>query len=405
MDSTGDIIEVHSFITLTTAIIVLFVGKALNHRIGVLSWLNISVSVSGGLLVSLLLTAVYFVTEIEIHFDISARSYLIVYFLTSLGLGTRFTDLYAARHVVLVLLLAVVGFMALEDAIAVTAAGLSDDIGPEALLAGTVGLAGGSGSVETWSPTLTSEYGVGDARQIGAACAVLGLLLGSLAGGPVARYLTERNGLRYERPARRHILTLDANEAGTVDDSDFLRAVLVIHICAILGFGVTQLLAELGLAIPLYLACFLVAIGLTNLVPTLLPRLDWPSRTPAMRLIADLSLGILFGMSLISARIWTLVDLPAPLFLIVLIQLALTIGVTVLLLFPALGRDGESTVLCAGFVGLVLGSTATAMANMKAVAQKSGTAHRGFVIVPLVALFSVDAVNWALVDLFLKWFR
>ena len=60
--------------------------------------------------------------------------------------------------------------------------------------------------------------------------------------------------------------------------------------------------------------------------------------------------------------------------------------------------------ICAGFGGISLGATPTAMANMSAVAQKYGAAHRAFIIVPLVSGFFVDISNAVVIQRFLNWF-
>lgn len=58
-----------------------------------------------------------------------------------------------------------------------------------------------------------------------------------------------------------------------------------------------------------------------------------------------------------------------------------------------MGRDYEAAVTCAGFGGIALGSTATAVANMTAVTSTHGAAHRAFIVVPLLCGFFVDLVN------------
>ena len=49
--------------------------------------------------------------------------------------------------------------------------------------------------------------------------------------------------------------------------------------------------------------------------------------------------------------------------------------------------------MCAGFGGIVLGSTATAIANMTAVTRQYGAAPNAFIVVPLVCGFFIDLVN------------
>ena len=57
-------------------------------------------------------------------------------------------------------------------------------------------------------------------------------------------------------------------------------------------------------------------------------------------------------------------------------------GYTLWIVFRFMGKDYEAAVLCAGFGGIALGSTSTAVANMSAVTRQYGAAHRAFIIVP-----------------------
>ena len=83
------------------------------------------------------------------------------------------------------------------------------------------------------------------------------------------------------------------------------------------------------------------------------------------------------------------------------LQILLTILWTLFVVFRAMGSDYEAAVVCAGFGGITLGSTATAVANITAVAQQHGPAHRAFIIVPLVAGFFIDLVNAAVISGFI----
>jgi ESS family glutamate:Na+ symporter len=156
---------------------------------------------------------------------------------------------------------------------------------------------------------------------------------------------------------------------------DFLGAVLAIHVAIILGYILNGAIAELGLKLPLFVTCLFAGILLTNLVPARLYRalgIGWPTRTPAVALIADIALGTFLAMSLMSMQLWTLIDLAAPIFTILAAQFALAVVVTVFVLFPLLGRNYDAAVVAAGFGGVTLGSTPTAMANMAAVTQRYG---------------------------------
>lgn len=73
---------------------------------------------------------------------------------------------------------------------------------------------------------------------------------------------------------------------------------------------------------------------------------------------------------------------------------------TIFVVFRAMGKDYEAAVICAGFGGVTLGSTATAIVNMTAVTQQHGAAHRAFIILPLVCGFFIDIVNALWINFF-----
>jgi len=172
--------------------------------------------------------------------------------------------------------------------------------------------------------------------------------------------------------------------------------VLAIHLCVIVGLVLNEALEGAGLDLPLFVTCLFAGIVLTNLIPENFPRLTgtkWPSRTPAMALIADIALGTFLAMSLMSMQLWTLVDLAGPLLAILGAQFLIAVSITMFVIFRIMGRSYDAAVVCSGFGGISLGSTATAMANMTAVTHRYGPSHLAFIIVPLVCAFFIDLVN------------
>jgi ESS family glutamate:Na+ symporter len=179
--------------------------------------------------------------------------------------------------------------------------------------------------------------------------------------------------------------------------------VLAINLCIILGSALQQVIRELGLFLPLFVPCLIVGILLTNLLPrrALGFHFRWPSRTPALALIADISLGAFLAMSLMTIQFWTLVDLAGPILLILIAQFLLALAINLFLVFPLLGRNYDAAVIAAGFNGYTLGSTPTAMANMTAVTQRFGPSPKAFIVLPLVSAFFIDLLNAALIPFFL----
>ena len=121
-----------------------------------------------------------------------------------------------------------------------------------------------------------------------------------------------------------------------------------------------------------------------------------------MALISEVSLGTFLAMSLMSMQLWTLVEMAGPIVIILGVQLFFAITINLFVVFPALGRNYDAAVVCAGFGGISMGSTPTAMANMSAVASRYGASHLAFIIVPLVCAFFIDLANAVLIPFFLN---
>jgi ESS family glutamate:Na+ symporter len=247
-----------------------------------------------------------------------------------------------------------------------------------------------------------------NAMEIGLACATFGLILAGIIGGPVANLLIKRNKLeaREAEPYDVGGSTTEEQE-NQISHLQILNAVLAIHICVILGALLNKAIALAGLKLPLFVTCLLSGIILSNAVPHFFPGFrghEWPSRKPAVAIIADVSLGTFLAMSLMSMKLWTLAGLAGPILSIIAAQFLMVVIVMWLIVFPAMGRNYDAAVISAGFGGFTLGSTPTAMANMAAVSHRHGASHLAFIIVPLVCAFFIDLANALIIPLFLKVF-
>jgi ESS family glutamate:Na+ symporter len=301
----------------------------------------------------------------------------------------------------LILLLAVtVAYMFVQNLVGISVATLFDLPPQLGLLGGTVSLIGGHGTAIAWSARF-SEYGIANGMEVSIACATFGLVLASTMGGPIARYLINRHGLESTGGDQLDVGIESDAASVQIDYASFLKAVYVIHVSISVGVVIHEGLEELGLQLPLFVTCLFGGIILRNGVPRLLPRVEWPSRTPSLALIAEVSLGIFLAMSLMSMQLWTLVDLAAPILTILVAQFVIAASLTLFLVFRLMGRNYDAAVICSGFGGISLGSTATAMANMKAVTQRYGPSHLAFIIVPLVCAFFIDIVNAFMIQYFL----
>lgn len=398
-----NILFVDDFITYTIGIIVYFIGMRLTDHIDFLRSYNIPEPVTGGVLASLVLLAVYLWTGVEIEYELETRDTLLVYFFTTIGLNARLSDLLAGGKPLVILLGLTLGYIVLQDAIGVLAAqamGLPNAIG---VLAGSASLIGGHGTAIAWAPEMAETYGVPNALEIGVASATLGLVMASLLGGPIAKFLLKRHRIPdAEADGVMVGISHEKEDTERINHVSIMAAILVMHIAIITGYVVNEVLEEVGLKLPLFVSCLLVAIFLSNSVPYLLPKMHWPARTKALAVISDFSLGLFIAMSLMSMQLWSIGDLAGPLLILLALQAVATVVFILFVLFPLMGRDYLATVLSAGFAGFALGATPTAVANMTAVTKTHGPAPTAFIILPLVGAFFVDITNAFVIQFFLS---
>lgn len=385
-------IQIDSFVAYTLGIVVYFVGVHLNRKVTVLRAYNIPEPVSGGLVAALVTLALYVLANVEVSFELDTRDRLLVYFFTAIGLNARISDLIRGGKPLAIMLVLTLSYIVVQNVVGMSGAslvGLPSEIG---ILAGSTSLIGGHGTAIAWAPDFVAK-GVPNALEIGVASATLGLVVASLIGGPIAKFLIGRYRLKSSDEKSVVGIGYENEETETLNHMSIMRVILVLHIAIIIGWLINDALSRSGFKLPLFVTCLLTAIVMSNTVPLIFRRITWPARTRALALVSDFSLGLFLAMSLMSMQLWTVAGLAGPLLLILLLQTLAAVLFILFVLFPAMGKDYQAAVLSAGFGGFALGATPTAIANMTAVTKANGPAPLAFIILPLVAAFFVDITN------------
>ena len=391
-------VEVDAFVTFTLAILLLFVGKELTQRMPTLRKYSIPEPVVGGFLCTLVVGLLYFVANIRIHFDLNVRDLLLLYFFAGIGLKSEVKTLVAGGRPLVVLLALSATFIILQNMLGMGVAstfGLDPRAG---LLVGSISLVGGIGTTLAWVPDFTERLGITNALEIGTAGSMLGLIIACIIGGPIANYLMREHKLQPSHDARLEIgVVHGADSADTrLDYYGVLRAWLWLNLALLLGQGLASMIRSTGLNLPDFVGSLLAGIVLRNITPLILPRQsarNWKKVSQGLALISDICLGMFLTMALMGLQLWALKGVFGFVFSTLVLQVILTLFYTIWVVFRFMGKDYEAAVLCAGFGGIALGSTSTAVANMSAVTRQYGAAHRAFIIVPLVGGFFIDLVN------------
>ncbi len=389
-------IEIPDFITATLGFAVYILGAWLNARIGLLQKFNIPEPVSGGLLASLICLLLYLVFSVEFAFQLETRDILLVIFFAGIGLNARLTDLIAGGKPLLILLGLTLATILSQNVVGGIGAVVFGYPLQSGVLFGSAALIGGHGTAIAWSPAVEATTGMTGATELGVAVATLGLVLAALVGGPIAKYLIEKHKLtpdQGDEGRQMEISTNGADPEPQIDHLSMMRVLFYLNLSVILGYLLNQVIGGLGLKLPLFVPCLIVAIVIANVRAAAFPHAAPVSHTPTLALISEFALGAFLAMTLMSLQLWTIAELGAAIAFILTAQTVFTVAFILLVLFPLMGGGYRAAVLSAGFGGFALGATPTAIANMTAVTKRYGPSPIAFIILPLVSAFFVDLAN------------
>ncbi|TXH97731.1 MAG: sodium/glutamate symporter [Pseudomonas sp.] len=408
-----EILEVSAFVSFTLAILLLFAGKALTHALEPLRRYSIPESVVGGFICAACTALLYYGFDLQVQFGLGVRDLLLLYFFAAIGLRTDLSTLLKGGKALAILLALATGYIVLQNLLGM---GLADAFGLDAragLMLGSISLTGGVGTTLAWAPHFVENLGISNAMELGIAGNTVGLIAACLIGGPIARYLLTRHRLQPSAQTRLDVGLSFAEERPRLDYYGVLWAWMWLNLTLLLGEGLHNLLASTGLTLPEFVSCLMAGIALRNGLPPLRKLMfrnrllslklarasSWGNAREGLALISDICLGLFLTMALMGLRLWELEGLLGLILLVIGLQVLMCVAFTLLVVFRLMGRDYEAAVICAGFGGIALGSTATAVVNMTSVTQQYGAAHRAFILVPLVCGFFIDLANALIINL------
>ncbi len=390
--------EMQPIHVLMLSIMVIYLGFYLNRKIRFLNEYYIPPAVTGGLICSVLVTAVHSVADLDITFDLQIRDVLLLVFFSTIGLTAKVRTL-AAGGKALAILIAVAAFLLLfQNSTGVMLAMAFGDHPGYGLMGGSISLAGGHGTSIAWGAE-AEKAGLTGASAIGIAMATFGLIAGGLLGGPIARWLIQRN--RLEPAAATG--TMAVEQSDRVDDGratdlfSILTVIFMLAVCVALGDSVNRFLFEQGVVLPGFLTAMAVGILIANLSESF----SFKMHPVTIDKFGEVSLNIFLAMSLMSMQLWSLAAKFGPMLVVMMVQMLVITLLVVFVVFRAMGRDYDACVISAGFVGLGLGATPVGIANMDAVTSRFGPSPKAFLVVPLVGAFFIDIMNALVIKFFI----
>jgi len=402
--------------TLAFAGVILFIGYGLCRVIRPLSRYNVPAPVVGGLIVAIIVLIARQSGVTLFKFDTTLRDPLMIAFFTTIGFGASLRLLKVGGPQVLIFFLISTVFAVLQNVLGAGIALLFRLHPLFGVLSGSVTLTGGPATGLAFAP-LFEKAGVTGAATIAVAAAMFGIISGGLIGGPVGTTLIERHRLRKVRTHPKAALAVTAEniveekmlepaaEAPVGEDKEsyvLLKNLVVLLVAMWIGSWLSRGFAALGFTLPAYIGAMFVAAIIRNL-DDVTRLIGLSQRT--LDDIGHVSLSLFLALALMTLKLWELAGLVLPLIVILLAQVTMIALACFWPIFQLMGKDYDSAVMGGGFCGFMLGTTANAMASMKALVDRYGRAPRAFLVVPMVGAFFIDFTNAMLITVFLNIFK
>ncbi|HEX7200413.1 MAG TPA: sodium/glutamate symporter, partial [Dongiaceae bacterium] len=337
----------------------------------------------------------------EFTFANHLRDLLLLVFCSTIGLSAKISALIAGGRALLILCVVTVLLITLQNLVGAAVAiawGAHPFYG---LLAGGLSFAGGPGTALAWAKEAEAA-GLEMARTVGAGAVTLASVSGALVAGPIAGYLIKRKNLHPAAPEqRRKFFSTAADNTGEVGGGETLTrlfaGLLAIFVSVYLGEKINFWARDNGLVLPGFLSALLAVFALANAAEACGLKLQ----SKPIEMGGAVALNLFLAISLMGTPLAAVLSLALPLAINVVAQLLVTMAIAYYLVFPLLGRDYDSAVTTAGFLGFGIASLPVAMATMDEIMKHHGPSPKAFLLITLAGAFFVDLANAMMAKLFL----
>ena len=184
-----------------------------------------------------------------------------------------------------------------------------------------------------------------------------------------------------------------------VDEKRLTAAAYQVLITVGLGALVSAILENTGVEFPASVGAMTAAAILRNIADHT-DRIDL--KLPELSMISNISLLVFLALSMMTMKLWQLIDLALPMIAILIAQIVLMALFGIFITFRVMGRNFDAAVMTVGQTGFGLGAVPTAMANMQVIDDRYGSSPSAFFIVPLVGSLFINLVNSGIITVFLN---
>ena len=390
-------ISLNVYYTIAIAILVLMLGDFIKCHVSVLRKFCIPTPVVGGVLFAIAITVLNVSGLCKISLDSSFNEFFSLLFYAGIGYTASWKLLKKGGPQVIVFLILSSILVVFQNGLGVVICkvmGVDPLVG---LACGSIPMVGGNGTAAAWGPVLESA-GLDAGTTIATAAATFGLVAGALLGGPVGRYLIEHNNLKPNPEAMDMKFGSDEKKV-PVDEKRMTAAAYQVLFTIGVGTLISVVLKKTGVEFPASVGAMTAAAILRN-ISDHSKKLDL--KLPELSMISNISLLVFLALSMMTMKLWKLIDLALPMLVILIAQMILMALFGIFVTFRVMGKNFDAAVMTVGQTGFGLGAVPTAMANMQVIDSKYGSSPSAFFIVPLVGSLFINLVNSAIITVFLN---
>ena len=384
------IVNVSAIQAVAIAAVTYYFGAWLRKKVPLLEKYSVPSPVVGGMLVALVLSCLEYFRLMQVNFDTSLQTLLMLAFFTTIGLSASLKIVTEGGKLLVSFLFVITILCVLQNFLGM---GLAEMMGLDfhyGLLAGSVSMMGGLGTA------------------VAITAATFGMVVALLIGAPFAEWLIRKYKVltpkEVDNPEPELHIPEDLETAVVEGEKEptytpqLLKAGTIVAICMGLGAVLSQYMGQY-ITLPAYIGSMIVAAIVRNVG-------DFSGKYTVegkgMNAIAEISLVLFVTMAINGLKLHELLNLALPLMIILAGQTILMV-VFAWVMFFIFGKTYDAVMLCAGGIGFSMGSTANGLANMQAIAEKYGSSPRAWLIISLVGAFLIDLINALLVTWMGAW--
>ncbi|GHT35432.1 sodium/glutamate symporter [Endomicrobiia bacterium] len=412
--------------TVALGVIMYYFGVFIRSKVHFFVRLSIPASAIGGLTVAALTAFLQSQHILALHFDTVSQDLLMVMFFCTVGVNASY-KLFRSGSLSIIAFWVICTVAAIfQNVVGILVAkffGMNHLMG---IIGGSISMMGGLGNAGTFGVLFENTFGVNGAVVAGITCATFGMIAGSALGGPLSEWIIKKHKITTphaelisqsenntgDKSSEYEEVGTFAQEEGFIPSYSEEKVEDVISgphlmknlswVLVAMGFGsvLSFYFNKAGIILPTYLATMIIAVLIRSIGDvSKLFEID----TKAVGMVSDISLAIFVTMVISALNLKELTNLALPILLMLVIQMTAVVLMAYFLVFKLLGKDYESTVMAAGFVGFGLGATPNALVNMHAISAKHGAPVKAFFVVPIVSAFLIDFTNAIIILFFAKY--